>query len=188
MPKTASVLYARRLRRTALRSLALASVVAIGLAAQQSDSSPELFSTVMQRVSAQPEFRERVLEGIREVPKVGEFLSPDLVDRLRVLILGKEWQRVDHFPALHGRCPEQECGCGCPSGGEVDSAVAAVRSARHRRVPTGTSRNHRPRSSRDKRQPMRTIRRRRSGRSASISRWVMDPIPRLRPCTPRAGS
>jgi hypothetical protein len=34
------------------------------------------------------------------VPKVGEFLSPDLVDRLRVLILGKEWQRVDHFPAL----------------------------------------------------------------------------------------
>jgi hypothetical protein len=41
-----------------------------------------------------------VLKGIREVPKVGEFLSPDLVDRLRVLILGKEWQRVDHFPAL----------------------------------------------------------------------------------------
>ncbi len=54
----------------------------------------------MQRVSVQPEFRDRVLKGIREVPKVGEFLSPDLVDRLRVLILGKEWQRVDHFPAL----------------------------------------------------------------------------------------
>ena len=54
----------------------------------------------MQRVSAQPEFRERVLQGIREVPKVGEFLSPDLLDRLRILILGKEWQRVDHFPAL----------------------------------------------------------------------------------------
>jgi hypothetical protein len=100
MPTTASALYARRLRRTALSLLVLASVIAIGLAAQQSDSSPELFSTVMQRVSAQPEFRERVLEGIREVPKVGEFLSPDLVDRLRVLILGKEWQRVDHFPAL----------------------------------------------------------------------------------------
>jgi hypothetical protein len=72
----------------------------VALAAQKTDTSPELFSTVMQRVSAQPEFRERVLEGIREVPKVGEFLSPDLVDRLRVLILGKEWQRVDHFPAL----------------------------------------------------------------------------------------
>ena len=47
-----------------------------------------------------PEFRERVLTGIRDVPKVGEFLSPNLIERLRVLILGKEWQRVDHFPAL----------------------------------------------------------------------------------------
>jgi hypothetical protein len=72
----------------------------VALAAQKADTSPELFSTVMQRVSAQPEFRERVLQGIREVPKVGEFLSPDLVERLRVLILGKEWQRVDRFPAL----------------------------------------------------------------------------------------
>jgi hypothetical protein len=74
--------------------------LAIGIAAQKTDTSPILFSAVMQRVSAQPEFSERVLQGIREVPKVGEFLSPDLVDRLRVLILGKEWQRVDHFPAL----------------------------------------------------------------------------------------
>jgi hypothetical protein len=54
----------------------------------------------MQRVSVQPEFRERVLKGIHDVPKVGEFLSPNLIERLRVLILGKEWQRVDHFPAL----------------------------------------------------------------------------------------
>jgi hypothetical protein len=81
-------------------SLALILVIVVGLAAEKTDSSPELFSAVMRRVSVQPEFRERVLDGIREVPKVGEFLSPDLVDRLRVLILGKEWQRVDHFPAL----------------------------------------------------------------------------------------
>ncbi len=80
--------------------LVLASLTGIVLTAQEADTSPELFSAVMQRVSVQPEFRERVLEGIREVPKAGEFLSPDLVDRLRVLILGKEWQRVDHFPAL----------------------------------------------------------------------------------------
>ena len=86
--------------RIALSFLALCLLMAVAFAAQKADTSPELFSTVMQRVSAQPEFRERVLEGIREVPKVGEFLSPDLVDRLRVLILGKEWQRVDHFPAL----------------------------------------------------------------------------------------
>jgi hypothetical protein len=99
MPKTQSALRTRRLP-TLLTSLALILALSIGLAAQKTDSSPELFSVVMQRVSAQPEFRERLLQGIREVPKVGEFLSPDLVERLRVLILGKEWQRVDHFPAL----------------------------------------------------------------------------------------
>jgi hypothetical protein len=75
-------------------------LLGVGLAAQKTDTSPILFSAVMQRVSAQPEFRERVLQDLREVPKVGDFLSPDLVGRLRVLILGKEWQRVDHFPAL----------------------------------------------------------------------------------------
>jgi hypothetical protein len=93
-------LHSRRAARISLTSLALMLVIVVGLAAKKTDSSPELFSALMQRVSVQPEFRERVLEGIREVPKVGEFLSPDLVDRLRMLILGKEWQRVDHFPAL----------------------------------------------------------------------------------------
>lgn len=78
----------------------LCLAVAATLIAQETSAGPELFSAVMQRVSTQPEFRERVLEGIHDVPKVGEFLSPDLLDRLRVLILGKEWQRVDHFPAL----------------------------------------------------------------------------------------
>ncbi|HTF66616.1 MAG TPA: hypothetical protein VK638_28425, partial [Edaphobacter sp.] len=100
MPKIARAPYFRRSTRFALSSLALTCSIVVTLAAQKTDTSPELFSSVMQRISAQPEFRERVLEGIREVPKVGEFLSPDLVDRLRVLILGKEWQRVDHFPAL----------------------------------------------------------------------------------------
>ena len=100
MPKTLSRLHIRRPIRVALHSAALMFLLIVGIAAQKTDISPILFSAVMQRVSAQPEFRERVLQGIREVPKVGEFLSPDLVDRLRVLILGKEWQRVDHFPAL----------------------------------------------------------------------------------------
>src|SRR3984957_5782777 len=86
--------------RIAFSFLALAALLAVAVTAQRPDTSPVLFSAVMQRVSAQPEFRERVLQGLHEVPKVGEFLSPDLVDRLRVLILGKEWQRVDHFPAL----------------------------------------------------------------------------------------
>jgi hypothetical protein len=92
MPKTAPALYSRRRIRIAIGLLAIALSIAVAFAAQKTDTTPELFSMVMQRVSAQPEFRE--------VPRVGEFLSPDLVDRLRVLILGKEWQRVDHFPAL----------------------------------------------------------------------------------------
>jgi len=100
MPKTLPCLHLRRPVRVALRFAALMLLLVVGIAAQNTDTSPILFSAVMQRVSAQPEFRERVLHGIREVPKVGEFLSPDLVDRLRVLILGKQWQRVDHFPAL----------------------------------------------------------------------------------------
>ncbi len=100
MLKTQPALQSGRLARIPLRSLLFFVIMVVGLAAQTTDGSPELFSAVMQRLSAQPEFRERVLQGIREVPKVGEFLSPDLVDRLRVLILGKQWQRVDHFPAL----------------------------------------------------------------------------------------
>ncbi len=95
MPNIASDLRFRGIAR-----IALVLLVAVALAAQKIDTSSVLFSTVMQRVSAQPEFRERVLTGIRELPKVGEFLSPNLIERLRVLILGKEWQRVDHFPAL----------------------------------------------------------------------------------------
>ncbi|MGA9720163.1 MAG: hypothetical protein WBQ79_17935 [Acidobacteriaceae bacterium] len=98
-PKTAHQFHLRLPFRIALCVLTLAGLAGIALT-QKPDTSPEPFSAVMQRVSVQPEFRERVLQGIREVPKVGEFLSPDLVDRLRVLILGKEWQRVDHFPAL----------------------------------------------------------------------------------------
>jgi hypothetical protein len=99
MPKIAHI--HSTVRRTVLVvALVFLLGIAAALTAENQDTRPELFSTVMQRISATPEFRERVLQGIREVPKVGDFLSPDLVDRLRVLILGKEWQRVDHFPAL----------------------------------------------------------------------------------------
>jgi hypothetical protein len=100
MQNIAPDLRSRRSGRMALGFLALVLLIVVALAAQKTETSPVLFSTVMQRVSAQPEFHERVLTGIRELPKAGEFLSPNLIERLRVLILGKEWQRVDHFPAL----------------------------------------------------------------------------------------
>jgi hypothetical protein len=94
MQNIAPALRFRRTGRMAHGSLALVLLIVVALAAQKTDTSPVLFSTVMQRVSAQPEFRERVLTGIRDVPKVGEFLSPNLIERLRMLILGKKWQRV----------------------------------------------------------------------------------------------
>ena len=117
--------------------------------AQEADTSPELFSAVMQRVSVQPEFRERVLQGIREVPKVGEFLSPDLVDRLRVLILGKEWQRVDHFPALTIFALNKSVDTAARLAGNSAKPLAPFRSAGHRQVSARAGRDHRPRSSCD---------------------------------------
>jgi hypothetical protein len=44
----------------------------------------------MHLVSGQPEYRKKVLTGLRETRKFGEFLSPDLVENLRMLILGQE--------------------------------------------------------------------------------------------------
>jgi hypothetical protein len=54
----------------------------------------------MQRLSLNAAFRDKVLQTTRSIPKVGEWLSPELVKRLRSAILGRDWQRVDHFPAL----------------------------------------------------------------------------------------
>ncbi len=62
--------------------------------------SPELLSQLMQRVSATPEFRDRMLQATSSVPKIGEWLSPGMADDLRKAILGGDWHRVDHFPGL----------------------------------------------------------------------------------------
>jgi hypothetical protein len=109
--------------------IAPCALVVIGLGAvltaQNTDTRPELFSKVMQRVSAQPEFRERVLEGIREIPRFGEFLSPDLVDRLRALILGKQWQRVDQFPALSISALNASVGAATRLAGNTAKPLAA---------------------------------------------------------------
>ncbi len=72
----------------------------LATAYSQQGQAPELLSELMQKVSATPAFREKVLDATRSVPKIGEWLSPELVKDLRTAILGKDWQRVDHFPAL----------------------------------------------------------------------------------------
>ena len=86
------------------RALATVIGIAAALAAASAQSAqtikPELLSQLLQKVSATPEFREKVLETTTSIPKIGEWLSPELVKSLRTAILGKDWHRVDHFPAL----------------------------------------------------------------------------------------
>jgi hypothetical protein len=162
-------------------------LLVVGIAAQKTDTSPILFSAVMQRVSAQPEFRERVLQGLREVPKVGDFLSPDLVNRLRVLILGKEWQRVDHFPALTVAGLNKSVDAAMSLAGKSATPLKPADLLDTAEYPVG----QRETIDLDHLLPLlhtETIQQQRSGILASISPWAMDPIPRLLPCIRRAAS
>jgi hypothetical protein len=87
--------------KTRLGLIGLTILTALTALAQSArTTTPELLSELMQKVSATPEFRERVLDATQAIPKIGEWLSPDLVKSLRTAILGKDWHRVDHFPAL----------------------------------------------------------------------------------------
>lgn len=58
-----------------------------------------LLSQMMQRLSEQPGFTEAVLAQLDRGGKNGAALmTPDLMDRLRTLILGKQWEGLDRFP------------------------------------------------------------------------------------------
>ena len=61
---------------------------------------PELLSAFMQRYAQTTAFREKLLDLTRGVPKVGGWLTPDMVQDLRAILLGRHWQRADHFPAF----------------------------------------------------------------------------------------
>ncbi len=84
-----------------IRFTSLAATLLLAAGAVLADPlRPELLSELMQKASSTSEFRDRVLNATRSIPKIGEWLSPDLVDRLRAAILGKDWHRVDHFPGI----------------------------------------------------------------------------------------
>ena len=59
-----------------------------------------LLSEMMRELSARPGFTEAFLAQVQGGgdKKGAAFLTPDLVDDLRQVILGKDWQRLDHFP------------------------------------------------------------------------------------------
>jgi hypothetical protein len=58
-----------------------------------------LLAQMMRELSDRPGFTEALLGHINEGTKKGPaFLTPALVDRLRELIVGKDWQGLDRFP------------------------------------------------------------------------------------------
>lgn len=60
-----------------------------------------LLSTTMRRLSAEPGFTEAVLDrlgGNKDGKNGAALLTPELVDRLRELILGKQWEGLNRFP------------------------------------------------------------------------------------------
>ena len=58
-----------------------------------------LLSQMMQRLSEEPGFTQAVLDQLDKGGKNGAALmTPALVDRMRKLILGKEWQGLNRFP------------------------------------------------------------------------------------------
>ena len=58
-----------------------------------------LLSTMMSDLSAQPGFTDRMMAALAKQSKTGAaILSPALLEAMRKVILGKDWQGLDHFP------------------------------------------------------------------------------------------
>lgn len=65
------------------------------------DEAPGLpVSQVMAELSRNPDFVEALYKRLGRNPKAGGILGPDEIKRIRELILGKEFEALDHFPAL----------------------------------------------------------------------------------------
>jgi len=80
----------------------IAALASTGISLEQGspDASGAIrLSAVMQRISAQPDYAQRVQSLLGGQGNKG-FLTAGLMQDLRKLILGREWQRVDHFPSL----------------------------------------------------------------------------------------
>jgi hypothetical protein len=90
----------RKVRRPIVIAIGISAMLGAAIGQSARANKPELLSELMQKVSATPEFREKVLETTTSIPKIGGWLSLDLVKSLRTAILGKDWHRVDHFPAM----------------------------------------------------------------------------------------
>lgn len=99
------------MRRTfrGYRSVALLAATLLISGCRQRYAPPEsplppntiLLSQMMRELSAQPGAREAIVQAIQgnsENKNGPALLTPDLVKRLRELILGSDWQTLDRFP------------------------------------------------------------------------------------------
>ena len=77
---------------------------AIAFAVLRSDTGPPVpsirLSQVIEQVSTDPAFRERLLRSLDNLPDAWGLLGPKQRTRLRDFILQRNWSGIDHFPAL----------------------------------------------------------------------------------------
>ena len=57
-----------------------------------------MLSQMMRELSAQPGFTEQLLSYINHGQKNGAYLTPQLFDAFRKIVLGKDWSGLDRFP------------------------------------------------------------------------------------------
>jgi len=92
--------------------------------AVEDPAQTERLSAVMQRISSQPDYPAQV-EALLGGKSRKEFLTPGLVEDLRKLILGRDWQRVDHFPSLTIGALNQSVGVATRAAGKSSEALEA---------------------------------------------------------------
>ncbi len=85
-----------------VRALSVAVAVALCAATARAASEPDWvpFSEVMTQLSKQPEFVEALLERLGRDPAAGGILGPENIKKFRELVLGKEFEALDRFPAM----------------------------------------------------------------------------------------
>jgi hypothetical protein len=81
---------------------ALAGLISanVGLAADPEPRGFVRFSRVIAELAERPGFVDALLEKIGRDPAAGGILGREQIEKLRELILGKDWEALDHFPTL----------------------------------------------------------------------------------------
>jgi len=84
------------------RALGVAVAVVLCAATARAEAEPDwvLFSEVMTELSKQPEFVEALLERLGRDPAAGGILGPENIKKFRELVLGREFEALDRFPAM----------------------------------------------------------------------------------------